>query len=49
MSGRAPRGAIVFLHPEAEVEDVRADMREAKIKVTVTGRPKHYYSIYSGR
>jgi len=25
---------------------VIADLREAKIKATVTGRPKHYYSIY---
>lgn len=25
---------------------VEADLREAKIKATVTGRPKHYYSIY---
>ncbi len=25
---------------------VRADLAEAKIKATVTGRPKHYYSIY---
>lgn len=25
---------------------VQADLAEAKIKATVTGRPKHYYSIY---
>ncbi|WP_372733445.1 bifunctional (p)ppGpp synthetase/guanosine-3',5'-bis(diphosphate) 3'-pyrophosphohydrolase [Nocardioides sp.] len=25
---------------------VERDLREAKIKATVTGRPKHYYSIY---
>jgi GTP pyrophosphokinase len=25
---------------------VESDLREAKIKATVTGRPKHYYSIY---
>ncbi|MDP9444037.1 MAG: bifunctional (p)ppGpp synthetase/guanosine-3',5'-bis(diphosphate) 3'-pyrophosphohydrolase [Actinomycetota bacterium] len=25
---------------------VQADLRAAKIKATVTGRPKHYYSIY---
>ena len=25
---------------------VYADLRDAKIKATVTGRPKHYYSIY---
>ncbi len=27
-------------------EQVTADLRVAKIKATVTGRPKHYYSIY---
>lgn len=27
-------------------EQVSADLRAAKIKATVTGRPKHYYSIY---
>ena len=27
-------------------EQITADLREAKIKSTVTGRPKHYYSIY---
>jgi len=25
---------------------VEADLREAKVKATVTGRPKHYYSVY---
>ena len=31
----------------AEVIDkVEADLRDAKIKAKVTGRPKHYYSIY---
>src|SRR5699024_2177005 len=31
----------------AEVIDgVNADLKEARIKATVTGRPKHYYSIY---
>ena len=43
VSGRAPR-RDVFL--QEVIEDVRADLREAKIKATVTGRPKHYYSIY---
>ena len=43
VSGRAPR-RDVFL--QEVIEDVRADLREAKIKNTVTGRPKHYYSIY---
>ena len=28
------------------VEKVNADLRAAKIKSTVNGRPKHYYSIY---
>lgn len=27
-------------------EQISADLRSAKIKATVTGRPKHYYSIY---
>ncbi len=28
------------------IEDVTADLRVARIKASVTGRPKHYYSIY---
>jgi len=28
------------------VEKVSADLKAAKIRATVTGRPKHYYSIY---
>jgi guanosine-3',5'-bis(diphosphate) 3'-pyrophosphohydrolase len=28
------------------IEQVNAQLRNAKIKATVTGRPKHYYSIY---
>ena len=28
------------------VDQVNGDLRAAKIKATVTGRPKHYYSIY---
>jgi GTP pyrophosphokinase len=28
------------------IEQVRADLREAKIKAEVRGRPKHYYSVY---
>jgi GTP diphosphokinase / guanosine-3',5'-bis(diphosphate) 3'-diphosphatase len=28
------------------IDQVHADLRAAKIKATVTGRPKHYYSIY---
>jgi GTP diphosphokinase / guanosine-3',5'-bis(diphosphate) 3'-diphosphatase len=43
VSERAPR-RDVFL--QEVVEDVAHDLREAKIKAAVTGRPKHYYSIY---
>ncbi|HSJ59755.1 MAG TPA: bifunctional (p)ppGpp synthetase/guanosine-3',5'-bis(diphosphate) 3'-pyrophosphohydrolase [Jiangellaceae bacterium] len=28
------------------IEQVEQDIREAKLKASVTGRPKHYYSIY---
>ncbi len=28
------------------IDQVEADLKRAKIKATVTGRPKHYYSIY---
>jgi GTP pyrophosphokinase len=43
VSERAPRREI-FL---AEVtDDVTIDLRDAKIKAKVTGRPKHYYSVY---
>jgi len=28
------------------IDQVQGDLRSAKIKATVTGRPKHYYSIY---
>ena len=43
VSERAPR-RDAFL--QEVIEDVTADLREAKIKPKVTGRPKHYYSIY---
>jgi GTP pyrophosphokinase len=43
VSGRAPRREA-FL--QEVIEDVRQDLHEAKIKASVTGRPKHYYSIY---
>jgi GTP diphosphokinase / guanosine-3',5'-bis(diphosphate) 3'-diphosphatase len=43
VSERAPR-RDVFLHEV--VEDVYADLQDAKIKARVTGRPKHYYSVY---
>ena len=43
VSERAPRRET-FL---AEViEDVQEDLKDAKIKAVVTGRPKHYYSVY---
>ena len=31
---------------ERVVSDVESDLRHAKLKATVTSRPKHYYSIY---
>jgi guanosine-3',5'-bis(diphosphate) 3'-pyrophosphohydrolase len=43
VQGRSPR-RDVFL--QEVIEDVSGDLREAKIKATVTGRPKHFYSIY---
>ncbi|MFD0732379.1 RelA/SpoT family protein [Planotetraspora mira] len=43
VSERAPRRDL-FL--QEVIEKVSAELREAKIKATVRGRPKHYYSIY---
>ena len=43
VSERAPRRDM-FL--QEVIEDVSEDLREAKIKARVTGRPKHYYSVY---
>jgi GTP pyrophosphokinase len=43
VSERAPRREL-FL--QEVVDEVRADLREAKVKARVTGRPKHYYSVY---
>jgi GTP pyrophosphokinase len=40
---RAPR-RDQFL--QEVITDLSGDLREAKVKGTVTGRPKHYYSIY---
>ena len=40
---RAPR-RDQFL--QEVIKDLSGDLREAKIKGTVSGRPKHYYSIY---
>ncbi|MFF8944088.1 RelA/SpoT family protein [Streptomyces sp. NPDC014864] len=28
------------------IDEVQADLRAARIRATVTGRPKHYYSVY---
>ena len=43
VSERAPRRDL-FL--QEVIEEVSADLRGAKVKATVTGRPKHYYSVY---
>ncbi len=43
VSERAPRRDL-FL--QDVIEKVSGDLREAKIRATVKGRPKHYYSIY---
>ncbi len=43
VSERAPR-RDVFMQDVKEL--VQVDMDEAKIKAYVTGRPKHYYSVY---
>jgi guanosine-3',5'-bis(diphosphate) 3'-pyrophosphohydrolase len=43
VSERAPRREM-FL--QEVIEDVQEDLRDAKIKAQVIGRPKHYYSVY---
>ncbi|MFT4299478.1 MAG: bifunctional (p)ppGpp synthetase/guanosine-3',5'-bis(diphosphate) 3'-pyrophosphohydrolase [Aeromicrobium sp.] len=43
VADRAPSRST-FL--ERVIGDVESDLKLAKIKATVTGRPKHYYSIY---
>ncbi|GAA3748496.1 GTP pyrophosphokinase [Spinactinospora alkalitolerans] len=43
VSERAPRRDVGL---QDVIEAVSADLRESKIKATVRGRPKHYYSIY---
>ena len=43
VSERAPR-RDVFL--QEVIDEVYADLRSAKVKARVTGRPKHYYSVY---
>jgi guanosine-3',5'-bis(diphosphate) 3'-pyrophosphohydrolase len=40
---RAPSRDTYLSHV---IDQVTGDLRTAKIKATVTGRPKHYYSIY---
>lgn len=43
VSERSPRRDVYL---QKVIEEVSADLRGAKIRSTVTGRPKHYYSIY---
>jgi len=43
VSQRSPRRDQLL---QEVITDLSADMREARIKGTVSGRPKHYYSIY---
>ena len=43
VSERAP-GRDVFL--SEVIDDVSGDLRDAKVKARVMGRPKHYYSVY---
>ncbi|MEU7003994.1 bifunctional (p)ppGpp synthetase/guanosine-3',5'-bis(diphosphate) 3'-pyrophosphohydrolase [Nonomuraea sp. NPDC046570] len=43
VSERAPRRDL-FL--QEVIEKVSGDLRDAKIRATVKGRPKHYYSVY---
>jgi len=43
VSERAPRREAYL---QEVIDEVAADLREARIKARVTGRPKHLYSIY---
>ena len=43
VSERAPQRERYL---ESVAEQITADLRSAKIKAAVTGRPKHYYSVY---
>ena len=43
VSERAPRREMSL---QEVIEDVQEDLKDAKIKARVTGRPKHYYSVY---
>ncbi|MGB6453907.1 MAG: bifunctional (p)ppGpp synthetase/guanosine-3',5'-bis(diphosphate) 3'-pyrophosphohydrolase [Streptosporangiaceae bacterium] len=43
VSERAPRREAYLREVK---EDIEEDLRDAKVKNLVTGRPKHYYSVY---
>ena len=43
VSDRAPSRDAYLSEVRTRIE---ADLRKAKVKATVTGRPKHYYSVY---
>ena len=43
VSERAPRRDAYLREVK---EDIEEDLKDAKIKAQVTGRPKHYYSVY---
>ncbi len=43
VSQRSPRRDQLL---QEVIENLSADLHEARIKGTVTGRPKHYYSVY---
>jgi GTP diphosphokinase / guanosine-3',5'-bis(diphosphate) 3'-diphosphatase len=43
VSERAPRREAYLREVK---EDIEEDLRDAKVKSHVTGRPKHYYSVY---
>ncbi|TAK69530.1 MAG: bifunctional (p)ppGpp synthetase/guanosine-3',5'-bis(diphosphate) 3'-pyrophosphohydrolase [Actinomycetota bacterium] len=34
------------LYLQGLIEEINSDLREAKLRAVVTGRPKHYYSVY---
>ena len=42
----AERAPLRDVYLRELIQDVSADLRAARIQATVTGRPKHYYSIY---
>ena len=45
--GLADRADLTLTTPDTTIKAiVEQDLRDAKIKPTVTGRPKHYYSVY---